>query len=197
MAKSEGKQWICDALLALAQNRSAADISITELIHKAGVSRNTFYYHFTGTQAVLEYMMDDFLSEYLEAISIPAGETAQELSAESQIELERKVCGYIAGTGKYVQFFLREDNYRLFCTRFSDAYRAYCDAHVIVQIFPDGHREPLRHGMVYDYYVHMSCLQLFAVLECWARCNFSETEEDFIQIFNTLHTTRITFQGKA
>jgi hypothetical protein len=33
------------------------------------------------------------------------------------------------------------------------------------------------------------------VLECWAERNFSETEEDFVHIFDTLHNTSISFQG--
>lgn len=74
-------------------------------------------------------------------------------------------------------------------------FQDYCQAHTIVQVFPDGHTEQLRRGVFYDYYVHMSCLQLFAVLECWAERNFSETEEDFVHIFDTLHNTSVSFQG--
>ena len=75
------------------------------------------------------------------------------------------------------------------------AFQDYCQAHTIVQVFPDGHTEQLKRGVFYDYYVHMSCLRLFAVLECWAERNFSETEADFVHIFDTLHNTSISFQG--
>lgn len=92
-------------------------------------------------------------------------------------------------------FFLQEPHYRLFAKHFRKAFQDYCQAHTIVQVFPDGHTEQLKRGVFYDYYVHMSCLRLFAVLECWAERNFSETEEDFVHIFDTLHNTSISFQG--
>lgn len=195
--KNSGKQRICDALIELAENQPVIKVPISALIQKAGVNRSTFYYHFTGTEAVLDYMMRDFCTRYFETLIIPSGQTAQNLNSDHQMALEENVCSYIAESGHYVHFFLKEPNYRTFCRIFRECHRDYCAKHRIVQTFPDGHSETLRRGVFYDYYIHMSGLQLFAVLEIWAERNFSEKEEDFIHIFNMLHTTRITFQGKA
>lgn len=193
--KSGGRKKICDALMALAENKSVTEVPISALIAEAGVNRSTFYYHFTGTEAVLDYMMRDFCTQYFATMVIPGGQTANELGGEHQMELERTVCAYIAESGHYVQFFLKEPNYKTFCRIFRECHLEYCKKHHIVQTFPDGHAETLRHGVFYDYYVHMNCLQLFAVLECWAERNFSEQEEEFIHIFNMLHSTTVTFHG--
>ncbi|MDO4555902.1 MAG: hypothetical protein Q4B70_12245 [Lachnospiraceae bacterium] len=142
-------------------------------------------------------MMENFCQNYLDALAIPPGENARDLDGKHQAELERKVCQYISTTGPMVKFFLSDNNYHLFCQKFSEQFRKYCQNHQIIQIYPDGHMEPLKHGIFYDYYIHMTCLQLFAVLECWAQRNFSETEEDFIEIFNTLHSSTFTLQGQA
>lgn len=193
--KQGGKQKICDALMALAENRRVSEVPISALIAEAGINRSTFYYHFNSTEAVLEYMMRDFCTQYFETLRIPSGQTAKDLEGESQMKLENNCCRFIAESGHYVHFFLNESNYRLFCRIFRECHREYCKMHRIIQTFPDGHTEQLRHGVFYDYYMHMNCLQLFAVLECWAERNFSETEEDFIHFFNLLHTTVVTFQG--
>lgn len=193
--KTGAKEKICRAFLSLADEKSAEDVTVSELIARAGINRSTFYYHFTGTYEVLEYMMDDFCTQYLSALMIPRGEVAMSISKSSQNSLEKGVCDYIREAGHVVPFFLQEPHYRLFANRFRKAFQDYCRAHTIVQVFPDGHTEQLKRGVFYDYYVHMSCLQLFAVLECWAERNFSETEEDFIHIFDTLHNTSISFQG--
>ena len=140
-------------------------------------------------------MMEDFCAQYLSALMIPRGEVAKSISKSSQDALEKGVCDYIRKAGHVVPFFLQEPHYRLFAKHFRKAFQDYCQAHTIVQVFPDGHTEQLKRGVFYDYYIHMSCLRLFAVLECWAERNFSETEEDFVHIFDTLHNTSISFQG--
>lgn len=193
--KTGAKGKICQAFLELADGKSAQDVTVSELIARAGINRSTFYYHFTGTHEVLEYMMDDFCAQYLSALMIPRGEVAKSISKSSQDALEKGVCDYIRKAGHVVPFFLQEPHYRLFAKHFRKAFQDYCQAHRIVQVFPDGHTEQLKRGVFYDYYVHMSCLRLFAVLECWAERNFSETEEDFVHIFDTLHNTSISFQG--
>lgn len=193
--KQSGKQKICDALMVLAENRGVSEVPISALIAEAGINRSTFYYHFNGTEAVLEYMMRDFCTQYFNTLRIPAGQTAKNLESESQKELENRCCAFIAGSGHYVHFFLNESNYWRFRKIFRECHREYCKMHRIIQTFPNGHTELLRHGVFYDYYIHMNCLQLFAILECWAERNFSEKEEDFVQMFNLLHSTVITFQG--
>ena len=193
--KAGAKEKICSAFLELVSRKSVDDITVSELISAAGVNRSTFYYHFSSTHEVLKYTMDDFCGRYLSALAIPNGEIAKNISQSSQETLEKSVCDYIREAGHVVPIFLQKEHYWLFHQCFQDAFDNYCCVHTIVKISPDGHSEKLKRGVFYDYYVHMSCQQLFGILECWASRNFSETEEDFIRIFNTLHSTAISFQG--
>ena len=92
--KTGAKGKICQALLELADGKSAQDVTVSELIARAGINRSTFYYHFTGTHEALEYMMDDFCAQYLSALMIPRGEVAKSISKSSQDALEKGVCGF-------------------------------------------------------------------------------------------------------
>ena len=112
------------------------------------------------------------------------------------MEVERQICRYISGMRKYIYFFFQEENYRLFYHRFIERHRKWCSEFDIVQTFPDGRTEPLKKGIFYDYYIRTSCAWTFAVLEYWAERDFSEREEDFIEIANNLYTTKVSFQGK-
>ena len=106
--KTGAKRKICQALLELADGKSAQDVTVSELIARAGINRSTFYYHFTGTHEVLEYMMEDFCAQYLSALMIPRGEVAKSISKSSQDALEKGVCDYIRKAGHVVPFFLQE-----------------------------------------------------------------------------------------
>ena len=132
--KTGAKRKICQALLELADGKSAQDVTVSELIARAGINRSTFYYHFTGTHEVLEYMMDDFCAQDLSALMIPRGEVAKSISKSSQDALEKGVCDYIRKAGHVVPFFLQEPHYRLFAKHFRKAFQDYCQAHTIVQV---------------------------------------------------------------
>lgn len=105
--KTGAKRKICQALLELADGKSAQDVTVSELIARAGINRSTFYYHFTGTHEVLEYMMEDFCAQYLSALMIPRGEVAKSISKSSQDALEKGVCDYIRKAGMLFPFFFR------------------------------------------------------------------------------------------
>ena len=105
--KTGAKEKICRAFLELADGKSAEDVTVSALIARAGINRSTFYYHFTGTCDVLEYMMDNFCTQYLSALMIPHGEVAVNISKSSQDALEKGVCDYIREAGHAVPFFLQ------------------------------------------------------------------------------------------
>ncbi len=48
------KEWIIQATLMLIEDKSFDDISVTDIIDKAGISRRTFYNHFQSKQDILE-----------------------------------------------------------------------------------------------------------------------------------------------
>ena len=193
--KATGKQKICDALCQLAAERPVEKVPISDLIEEAGVNRSTFYYHFDSPRAVLDHMIKKFCRRYLQLLSIPSGQTAQNLDSGSQMELEQNVCAYVFSVRHYIQFFLLDHNYLIFKQGFLTCFCDYCKSHRVVQIFPDGSVRPLKQGIVYDYFLRILSSQLLGILEFWAERDFSEGPEDFIQLFDALHGSIISLQG--
>lgn len=59
-----GKIYIAEALLSLMQSKSLQDISVKELVKKAGVSRMTYYRYFSSKEEIISNYLDYVLSEY-------------------------------------------------------------------------------------------------------------------------------------
>ncbi len=66
MARIErSRKYISDALLYLLKKNKYQDISINDIITKAGVSRMTFYRQFYDKKEVLKYILDTRTDEYI------------------------------------------------------------------------------------------------------------------------------------
>ena len=59
------RTYIADALLSLLKTQKFQDISINDIINKAGVSRMTFYRQFYDKKEVLKYILDTRTDEYI------------------------------------------------------------------------------------------------------------------------------------
>ena len=59
------RTYIADALLSLLKTKKFQDISINDIINKAGVSRMTFYRQFYDKKEVLKYILDTRTDEYI------------------------------------------------------------------------------------------------------------------------------------
>jgi len=64
-----------EALDALLGERRYADITVTDLVQRAGVGRQTFYRHFDSIDAMLEHRLSDDLAGQLEFARSHAGAT--------------------------------------------------------------------------------------------------------------------------
>ena len=62
------RTYIAEALLSLLKTRKYQDISINDIINKAGVSRMTFYRQFYDKKEVLKYILDTRTDAYIEKI---------------------------------------------------------------------------------------------------------------------------------
>ena len=69
------------ALLELMQEKAYADISVSELCHKAGLSRNTFYKFFFEKDALLDYLREDITLGFIEYKKVIA---AKNLSSQME-----------------------------------------------------------------------------------------------------------------
>lgn len=65
----EVKNSIAKALLLLLENKSLPSITITELVHKAGVARASFYRNFKTKEDVISYFLLTLLNKYKEKYS--------------------------------------------------------------------------------------------------------------------------------
>lgn len=67
---NESKDMLSQALLALLQEHSLADLGISQVCNKAHISRNTFYRYFGSMEAILQYTMDKLMRELLQQLSL-------------------------------------------------------------------------------------------------------------------------------
>lgn len=69
MKQSErSKRWMEDALMKLLSQKAYAEITVTDIAEKAGVSRLTFYRNFETKDAILEYHLDNIFNEYVKTL---------------------------------------------------------------------------------------------------------------------------------
>lgn len=57
------KSYITDALLILMEKKSFADITVSEIVTKAGVNRSTYYRHFEKKEDVIIYFLENITKE--------------------------------------------------------------------------------------------------------------------------------------
>lgn len=58
------KSSITNALLELLRQKNISDISITEIVERAGVARASFYRNYASKESVLTTLIDDVLEDY-------------------------------------------------------------------------------------------------------------------------------------
>ena len=64
------RMYIATALIQLMETKKIEDITITELVKQANVSRMTFYKYFTSKEEVLSDYMYEIVNEYVEDIKV-------------------------------------------------------------------------------------------------------------------------------
>lgn len=58
------KDRLCQAFLELLKEDAYEEIPVSEILDRAQISRRTFYRHFTNKGALLDYHLDQLLTEY-------------------------------------------------------------------------------------------------------------------------------------
>lgn len=180
MKSESAKNIISLALLELMKDKELKKITISELVKKAGVSRNTYYYHFYDIEDVINYMISEFFKEFDE-ITIKftslMNEKINDFKEMSyQIELEHcrlfykhrqflSIC-YSQGRGRQIMLEFIE---HLAHTRsMMDYYVEDTNANV----------QQLKRDIFYEYYSYKMSLGYYSALECWYSRNFVDTPEE-------------------
>lgn len=57
--------WIFEAFITLLKEKPFAEISIAQIVKKAGVSRQTFYRHFKSKEDLIEWQMAQIFHQYI------------------------------------------------------------------------------------------------------------------------------------
>ena len=66
MARIErSKKYISDAMLSLLKTKSYEEITINDIVDKAGVSRMTFYRQFYDKKSVIKYILDSRTDNFI------------------------------------------------------------------------------------------------------------------------------------
>lgn len=60
------KSYIVDALLILMKQKNYTDITVSEIVKKAGVNRSTYYRHFEAKEDIIKYFLDNISKDILE-----------------------------------------------------------------------------------------------------------------------------------
>lgn len=61
---------IVEAARQLYEERGLSRTSVKDIAERAGITRSLFYHHFPDKQAVTSAVLDDFVEDYIEALSI-------------------------------------------------------------------------------------------------------------------------------
>lgn len=64
------RKWLHDALIALLQEKSYTNISITDLTKEADLARVTFYQHFESKEALLLSAVEEFFSQSYDGFDV-------------------------------------------------------------------------------------------------------------------------------
>jgi AcrR family transcriptional regulator len=84
-------EWIGDALLSIMETKSFAEISITEITERAGVSRLTFYRNFKSKEDIVRSLLSRITKDWTAKMDSFNGEegTARELISDMFRMLDR------------------------------------------------------------------------------------------------------------
>lgn len=95
MAESnQRKQQIADALILLAEEKDYGKITVQDIARKAGINRQTFYYHFADKEQLLDWVYLHGSLKYL---------TAEDLSLDNWEEKARQMLEAMRARGDFYQ----------------------------------------------------------------------------------------------
>ena len=63
------RESIFTALMILMERKSFSEITITEIVNKAGVSRMSYYRNYNSKEDIINIYLDEMFEEYMEIIS--------------------------------------------------------------------------------------------------------------------------------
>lgn len=155
-------QYIKEALFALLEKKDLEDISISELIAKAGVCRASFYRNFMS----LEHVVRDYVVELMDKIGDDMPITATNLYEHSihSYAILQKEKKRLSIMQKRNLLFMLDEGYYLLCRKQIKRLNAYRDEYQIA------------------FFAGSSAF----IIRTWIKNNFRETPEELSKIMSGL-----------
>lgn len=195
--KNNAKEKLYSALVELLKTKKLDDISVSSLTATAGVSRNTFYYHFYRPEDVFDALIDNFLDgayRYLSNVDI-YNET-QLSNYQAQLELYE----YYYNNKDVLLAIFNSSKSRSFMIKFFSFIKKIYKNTVFRYSTPDGSIVDISSssGLKYDFIINRTAFTLYGFLEFWAAKGFSLTPEEFMTLMYdiaTLHLVSYDLSG--
>ena len=157
------RDCITKALFQLLKNKEFEDISVSDIIKRAGVSRMGFYRNFSSKENVVEeYILDIFV------------ETVEDIKSKRNLNFAIK---NIISTS-LENFVKYADIIELFLDKKLDnlLYNCYCRAYYTLN-------QDRTNSRIHEYSSQMFIGELFNLEMCWIRNGMKETPEQLTKIY--------------
>ncbi len=130
------RQCIGEAMIALMQDRDYEEITISDIVKKAGVSRMTFYHYFQSKTDALNNYLHEIIESYLE-------ECSRSLGTDSFYDAAHVRHAFLF-FDQYAEFFLTLAGASLYCLMI-DAINDYM-IRFVDPVYPRSHYELYYYG---------------------------------------------------
>lgn len=114
------KKLIRMAMVELLAEKDISKITVVDIIHRADLSRNTFYAHYQDVFAVLEEMENDFLAE----MNLYLDEAIRNREFSDPLPLLQKFQRFIENNIETNRMFLANQNAAAFCEKIKQIFIA-------------------------------------------------------------------------
>lgn len=169
---TEIKKAVAQALFILLKNKSLNEITICELVNKAGIARASFYRNFKSKEEVIHFYLKDILNAYKDKY-------AADLAHIARYE-------NIVKTFKYVLFH-RFELECLFEAKLGQILLEEINAYIIIGSGLENEKSILK----YPFYSYAGAL--YNVIHYWITSGCKESSEEIAKaFFNSFHINKNT-----
>lgn len=98
------KQYIDYAFLQLLEAQSFKEISVKDIVRKAGISRSTFYLHYQDKYDLLDKVREQLTDTFLSYYDVPDQDINEDISSRTVLGL----CQHIYDNGNFYQYELED-----------------------------------------------------------------------------------------
>lgn len=183
------KDKICDAMISLMENKALDDITVKELVQRAGVNRSTYYYHFYRPIEVLDYIIEKFLDKLTDLIRefFPLVKNFDEPYPEYEIKsTNENFCKYIYNNRRILSVILNCTSHDEFVTKFLKRMQDILRCYKICLHGMDGEKKYLYSGKLYETCIYKQIYFALSVIEMWNSQRFEDSPEEMIETLESL-----------